>query len=78
MGHGMFTAHLAHWRDMEPTCKLCEEGDQTTWHLFSECPALKLAQRTMPENEIWEVEIINYFSHKGIVTLMKENEDFLT
>ncbi len=40
-GHSLFAAHLAHWRDIDPLCKLCCEEDETSEHIWSECPALE-------------------------------------
>ena len=40
-GHGLFGHHLHHWRpNIDSTCHLCEEAEETAEHLLWECAAL--------------------------------------
>ncbi len=40
-GHGLFAGHLSRWRESLPsTCKMCGETEETSLHLWGECPAL--------------------------------------
>ena len=41
--HGLFAGHLSRWRESLPsTCKLCRETEETSLHLWEECPTLEL------------------------------------
>ncbi len=42
-GHGLFAGQWSRWRESLPsTCKLCGETEETSLHLWGECPALEL------------------------------------
>ena len=71
-GHGLFAAHLAHWRQCQKVCTLCQESEQTSAHLWAECPALTLERMNLIENQgplNYELNIIKFFDGQRI----KEN-----
>jgi ribonuclease HI len=39
-GHGLFGGHLRHWKEIDDTCQLCLEEEETSAHLMWDCPAL--------------------------------------
>ena len=40
-GHGYFAGNMCHWNsEIDPTCKLCGEGAETSLHWWDECKAL--------------------------------------
>ena len=39
-GHNRLRYHESKMSDVDPTCRLCLEDMETTWHIFTDCPAL--------------------------------------
>jgi len=79
-GHGLWDYHLAHWKDVNPKCSLCQ-GDQdgTSWHLWQECDAL-VAERgliiwTEKFEPLFPDSILCFFGSTRIQRLMKRNGD---
>ena len=85
-GHGLFAAHLAKWRDqVDPECHLCLEEDETSFHLWDNCPALtqqrldrmtKEREKTSSAHKA-ELEIIKFFSLTPLVEVSQANEELL-
>ena len=78
-GHSLFAKHLAKWRQVDKTCRLCLEEEETPLHIYLECPALCNYRRQW--QTIWncyngtisrEKGMINYFQTKVIQELLKE------
>ena len=75
-GHGLFAAHLAHWRPCHKVCKLCDENDQTSAHLWAECPVLSRERMNLVEDQRplnKERNIIDFFSNDRIVKTLLNN-----
>ena len=89
-GHGLFSAHIWHWRNVDPVCKLCKESAETSLHLWSDCPALEKLRLTKNSlfmcNRTEEVEytridlyndVIFYFNSPQLKGLIEMNEELL-
>ncbi len=77
-GHGLFAAHLAKWiEEMDPLCKLCLEGEETSTHLWEECPALwwerQDRQTETTRAKSHELEIIKFFRTQSVRETMSLN-----
>ena len=72
-GHGPFGGHVGHWNEkIDPTCSLCEEGVETPWHLWSECPALELERReVIVEEKDLPARLATFFQSKKLCSLMR-------
>jgi ribonuclease HI len=76
-GHGLLAYHLSKWRpDVEPTCRLCHEGDEKFTHLLRECPTLAFDRyefwgRVNKSNGpvAFELNLIKFFSLPRIEAL---------
>ena len=38
-GHNRLRYHESKISHVDPTCRLCLEGEESTWHIFTDCPA---------------------------------------
>ena len=78
-GHGLFAGHLAKWRDMESTCKLCEEEVETSAHLWHNCPALEQVRDLSPcdSGPALMERIHRFFSSSQVLSIMARNESQL-
>ncbi len=83
-GHGLFAGHLSRWKELLPsTCKLCGEAEETSLHLWGECPALELERiqlsslRTGGRNKTPHHLILDFFQHEKIRGLMNTNSEWL-
>ncbi len=83
-GHGLFAGHLSRWRESLPsTCKLCGETEETSLHLWGECPALELERfqlssfRIGGRNKTPHHLILDFFQHEKIRGLMNTNSEWL-
>ena len=47
-GHALVADHISHWIKIKNECKLCEEGTESTEHLYFQCPRLELSRRISP------------------------------
>ena len=79
-GHGLFAAHLAKWRtEVEPPCKLCDEEDETSLHLWESCLALEQFRLPAEDDEQGNCaykrrsRIINFFKVTRVRKLMETN-----
>ena len=59
-GHGLFGYHIRKWKkDIAQTCQCCLEEDmETTWHLWSECPALTSIKQSLLQGKDVPTEVI--------------------
>ena len=73
-GHGPFKAHLGKWTNIDNiTCDYCLESDETSWHLWNECPALEFQRITeITKDKNLEEKVIKFFK-RHIDTLMNDN-----
>ena len=39
-GHNRLRYHESKMSNVDPTCRLCLEGEEKTWHIFTDCPAI--------------------------------------
>ena len=70
-GHGFFAGHMWYWDgDIDPTCKLCGEAEESSLHLWESCKALKHLRKS----EINFSNIINFFRTDEIGNLIKSNK----
>ncbi len=81
---GLFAGHLSRWRESLPSaCKLCGETEETSIHLWGECPALKLERiqlsslRTGGRSKTPHRLILDFFEHEKIRGLMNTNSEWL-
>ena len=76
-GHGLFRGHLGKWKeDIDPTCILCGEEVETSWHLWADCPALGLERMEVSSrdtnNELDSItRLVVFFQCNKISKLMK-------
>ena len=40
-GHALVAHHISKWTEVEDKCQICEEGEESTPHLFFQCQALE-------------------------------------
>ena len=72
-GHALVAKHMSHWTNMETTCKLCEEGFESTEHLYFQCPKLELSRRELTQStKTYEEKLIMFFSMKALTDLFEE------
>ncbi len=71
--HGLFAGHLSRWREsLLSTCKLCWETEETSLHLWGECPALERERThissvgTGGRNKTPHRLILDFFEHEKI------------
>ena len=89
-GHGLYSAHLWHWKNIDPVCKLCKESAETSAHLWNECPALEKLRLTKnslfmcnrsEEVEYTRIDLYNdvlfYFNSPTVRGLVEDNERLL-
>ena len=79
--HGLFGQHLSHWnKDLDSTCQCCLEDEETSYHLWNECPALERERERHHQmvNEIpKEVVLVKYFKLDPITEVLKERSIYL-
>ena len=82
--HGLFAGHLSRWRESLPsTCKLCREAEETSLHLWGECPALELERTQLSSLRIGGRTKtphrlrLDFFEHEKIRGLMNVNSEWL-
>lgn len=67
-GHGPFGGHIKHWVDIDPRCKLCEDGEELPWHWITECRKTPLVR-----GEITIKTILSFSQLESIESCMKVN-----
>ena len=66
--------------DVLSTCRLCEEDEETSWHLAADCPALLFKRRECFKENIlddppdWRVYDLQQFLLKAKIKEMNERE----
>ena len=86
-GHGFFAAHLAKWRNIEDECKLCLEDEESSWHIYTECPALTEVRTVHqiissdPDGQRgaggYEKALLRYFKETNIYNLIEGNKSLI-
>ena len=80
-GHGMFAAHLAHWKpQLDVACKLCGEGADAPVHYWADCPALdneRYQAILQLELKNREEVIYHFFKSDKMTKVMEQNEGLL-
>lgn len=71
-GHGLFGGHLKHWLQIDETCQLCLEGDETSAHLLWECPALAWWRETSTADDAVG-KILELAKLKPVAEMLQEN-----
>lgn len=82
-GHGRLAYHLSRWRGVNPTCKLCLQGDEKFTHMLQECPILwrsrqefdMRVEKNSSNPVAWERELIRFFSQDRLSALYQQNLD---
>lgn len=70
-GHGLFGHHLSKWKSLDETCILCMEEVETSWHLWSECPVMKVKKKEVEVERIpLELKVLKLFNTEEIKELM--------
>ena len=70
-GHGFFAAHMWYWDgEVDPTCKLCGEGEESSLHIWQSCKAVEHLRK----DEINISNIINLFRQGVIGEVIKTNK----
>ena len=68
--------------DVDPVCRLCNEEEETPWHLIGECPALWQARTEiffthfLEKAESSAFKVLKMIKHTTIQDLMTESEIF--
>ncbi len=82
-GHSLFAGHLSRWREfLLSTCKLCGETEETSFHLWGECPALELERTQWPSIESGGRHktphrlILDFFEHEKTRGLIIKNSEW--
>ena len=69
-GHALVSHHTHQWVDGDDECELCLEGEETTEHLYFECPALwQLRRETNNLDTNFEDKVIIFFSDEVLKNL---------
>jgi hypothetical protein len=69
-GHGLFGGHLRHWKEIDDTCQLCLEEEETSDHLMWDCPALAYWREADTADEM-EQRIIELAELEPVKELMQ-------
>ena len=72
-GHGPFGRHLAKWKtNVQARCSFCAKAEETSWHLWSDCPALELQRRQILSrpNDDRSNKILLFFEEPNIDSQM--------
>ena len=78
-GHGLFRGHLWHWRtDVDPTCQLCGEGEETAEHLWEKCPTIERRRREIVASDATILrKVLQVFEIEKITNLMDRNTEIV-
>ena len=71
-GHALVNHHISKWNNIEDICEMCLESEETTSHLYFECPALWQAreERKSLENMALELNVLRFFSRTSLTDLL--------
>ena len=67
--------------EVSPTCRLCKEEDETSWHIIGECPMLRFKRwQSMGEAFLenppdWNPRKLLRFFHIAKIVEMNQRED---
>ena len=77
-GHALVAYHVSKWIDnLDTTCELCLEDEETTAPLFQACPALEWTRRQMfidDKEPIWN-RLLRFFSITTVRTLFQTRSE---
>ena len=77
-GHALVAYHIGKWTQIEPTCDLCLEEEETVEHLYHSCPALERARYEMQllhsEDSIGN-NLVRFFSLPTLRALFQSRSD---
>ena len=78
-GHGLFKRHLRHWNEIgDIQCSLCEEDQESSWHLWEFCPRLQqtrqLVSSLTKQGISYEKTLLRFFHERALVELRAQNE----
>ena len=69
-GHALVSQHISKWTGNEEPCEMCLEEDETTSHLFYECPALWKKRHEIKSFEAeMEMQVWRFFSEGNLIDL---------
>lgn len=72
-GHALVNHHISQWTDSEEPCEMCLEDDETTSHLYLECPALWQLRGEIKSLDLGvERSVLKFFSEDRMVDLFKK------
>ena len=79
-GHALVAHHVGQWcRDIEDKCLLCNEGKETTSHLYFDCPALarqRMQREHLSSEKTTEENILDFFSGQpSLVSLFRSRSN---
>lgn len=71
-GHALVAHHISQWTELEEPCEMCLEDDETTSHLFFECPALWQPRRELKSLDLGiEESVLRFFSKERFSDLFE-------
>ena len=73
-GHALVAHHVGKWVEgVEDECEMCMEAEETTAHLFFECPALwRQREEVKSLNVGIEQQVLAFFSTKSLIQLFEK------
>ena len=72
-GHALVAHHISKWTEVEDKCQICEEGEESTPHLFFQCQALERQRREILTTvETKEHQILEMFKLPRLTDLMRD------
>jgi len=76
-GHALVGYHVGKWvNSVQKQCLLCNETEETTMHLFRECPALELLRRQWDSLEgTYEWKLLWYFKQPGVQDVLERRSE---
>ena len=75
-GHALVAHHLRRWVPaLEDECSLCQEGEETTYHLYFDCPAMRWARLETDNYKSREEAILAFFKRQVLTKLFTERSN---
>jgi len=75
-GHALVAYHISQWTDVEKRCKLCQEGEESTGHLFWDCPVLERQRREVEAMvSTTEERLVVFFSGTTVANLFSDRSE---